>query len=198
MHHVLDDAESPHVAGIDEALVSGRAAVALMHGVPEHAVVAPVVRAVERVHRQQLDEPDAELDEMIESLDRGVEGARGRERADVQFVDDRARELASRPRGVLPLVRTRIEPRAEVVHTAGLAARTGVGAHRGGVVEHESVFVAVGKIDGCGEPAALARLHRRETEAGAVQLHRVSPGRPDLDHADPSTAAPAATSSATG
>ena len=57
---VLDHAEPLLVAGVDEALVGRRAAVLLLHGVPEHAVVAPVVRAVERVDRQQLDEVDAE------------------------------------------------------------------------------------------------------------------------------------------
>ena len=68
--HVLDHRDAARVAGIDEALVCGRTAVRLVHGVPEHPVVAPVPHPVEVVHRQQLDEVDAEVDQVIESLDR--------------------------------------------------------------------------------------------------------------------------------
>ena len=59
---VLHHGEAAGVAGVDEALVGVGAAVALVDRVPEHAVVAPVVVAVERVDREQFDEVDAELD----------------------------------------------------------------------------------------------------------------------------------------
>ena len=75
MDHVLHDAEAGGVAGVDEAAVGVRAAVLLVHGEPADAVVAPVVGAVERVDRHQLDEVDAEVEEVVEPADRGVEVA---------------------------------------------------------------------------------------------------------------------------
>ena len=78
VHDVLDHGETERMAGVDEALVRGRAAVALVDGVPEHAVVPPVPRPVEGVDRQHLHEVDAQFDEMGESPDRRVERALGR------------------------------------------------------------------------------------------------------------------------
>ena len=92
---VLDHAEARRRGSVDEALVGRRAAVGLVDGEPEHAVVAPVVGAVERVDRHQLDEVDAEGRRRWSSLvDRRVEGALGGEGADVQLV-----ERPSRPAG---------------------------------------------------------------------------------------------------
>ncbi len=197
VHDVLDDPEPAPVAGLDEALVRRRSAVSLVHRIPEHSVVAPVVRAVECVHRQQLHEPDAEVDEVIEALDRGIEGAVGSEGADVQLVDDRSGQLATRPVGVVPHVRSRVEPRAQLVHAAWLAPRAGIRTHDRRVIEHEPVRVAVVQVDVGREPAALARGHSGQSDAWAVQLHLLAPGRPHLDHADSSPAV-AGTSRATG
>ena len=71
--------------GVDEALVRLGAAVLLVHDPPEHAVIAPVVGAVERVHRQHLHKVDAELDKMVEARGGSVEGALGSECAEVQL-----------------------------------------------------------------------------------------------------------------
>ena len=76
VHHVLDHPEALRVAGVDEAAVGVGAAVLLVHGEPADAVVAPVVGAVEGVDRQQLDEVDAEVDEVVEPLDRRSRGCR--------------------------------------------------------------------------------------------------------------------------
>ncbi len=95
---VLDHAQPCCMRGIDEALVRRGPAVLLLDGRPEHAVVPPVVGAVERVDRQQLDEVDAELDEVVEATDGSVEGSLRSERAEVQLVEHRSRELASGPR----------------------------------------------------------------------------------------------------
>ena len=93
---VDDHAETAGVAGVDEPFQPVRPAVRLVRGEPADAVVPPVVLAVERVHRQQFDQVDAEIDEVVEALDRGVERAGRRERADVQFVDDGARPAHDR------------------------------------------------------------------------------------------------------
>ena len=86
---VEHDAEPAGVAGVDEPPERHRPAVVLGDRVPEHAVVAPAPRAVEGVDRQDLDEVDAELDEVVQPLLRAGERAALGERADVHLVDHR-------------------------------------------------------------------------------------------------------------
>ena len=127
------------MAGVDEALVRGRAAVRLVHGRPQHAVVAPAVRAVEGVDRHQLDEADADSTQVVEPLDRGVERALGRECADVQLVDRRRRRAAGRAR---PRRSSRTPPgrrSASAVDPVGLPARARVGDRGPGVVDEVAV-----------------------------------------------------------
>ena len=64
MDHVEADPEAVPVGRVDEALQRGRSAVHLVHGVRRHAVVPPVVPAGERREGQQLDDVDAEVDEV--------------------------------------------------------------------------------------------------------------------------------------
>ena len=76
------------MAGVDEALQSGRPAVRVLRRADVDAVVAPVARAGKLRDRHQLDRRDAEVFERVEMLDDGVERAFPRECSDVQFVDD--------------------------------------------------------------------------------------------------------------
>ena len=99
---VLDDAEPGRVAAVDEPLVAVGAAVRLVHGRPQHAVVAPVVGAVDGVDRHHLDEVDADRAQVVQAPERRVEGALRGEGADVELVDHRARQLATGPAVVGP------------------------------------------------------------------------------------------------
>ncbi len=92
------------MAGVDEPDQPVGTAVRLVHRVPEHAVVAPAMCAAECVDRHQLDEVDAEIDQIVQLVDRRVERAVRRERADVQLVDDRALDGPALPVGVGPRV----------------------------------------------------------------------------------------------
>ncbi len=78
---VVDDVEchrqSARVGGVDETLQGIGATVGFVHRVPEHAVVAPSVGAVERVERHEFDELDTEVHEFVETVDRRVECASG-------------------------------------------------------------------------------------------------------------------------
>ena len=95
---VVDDvqhhAHPAQVAGVDEPLERVRAAVVLGDRVPADAVVAPVAGAVDGVDGQHLDQVDAQLGQVVEAPDRGVERARLGERADVQLVEHAARAAA--------------------------------------------------------------------------------------------------------
>ncbi|MEJ7757000.1 MAG: hypothetical protein WKF83_12430 [Nocardioidaceae bacterium] len=63
-----------------------------MHGVQADAVVAPAVPSGNAGDRHQLDDVDAELDEVVEPLDRRRRRCPSRgERADVQLVQHRTR-----------------------------------------------------------------------------------------------------------
>ncbi len=201
MHHVLHDAETPGVAGVDEPLVGVRAAVLLVHGEPGDAVVAPVVGAVEGVDRHHLDEVDAEVDEVVEPLDRGVEGAVGGERADVQLVDHRPGELAPGPGVVVPLVRRRVSSR-QPVHAAGLSPRTRVGARVGVVVEQVAVVDGrVGRRHGLGgrPPAVVAAGHLDGARSPwASRSRRTRSGRGAQTSYGPRIGQSFLTSSATG
>jgi hypothetical protein len=184
---VLDDADAAAVAGVHERLVRLRASVLLVHGVPEHAVVAPVVAAVEAVHGQQFDEVDAEGREVIQAFRGGGEGALSGEGADVQFVDDTAGERPAPPVHVSPAVGIRIEAAAALVHAAGLPAGARVGQHRVGAVDEVAVVDrgSLGRRQQRGEvrvlqvpPAARPPVHGNGAHCCA-QVDPVGPGRPD-------------------
>ncbi len=94
---VEHDAEASGVAGVDEPGQAVRSAVGLVHGPESDAVVAPAVAAGEGRDRHQLDDVDPQLGEVVEVVDRGVEGPLGRERADVQLVDHRTGQRDAAP-----------------------------------------------------------------------------------------------------
>ena len=148
-HRVDQHAEPAGVAGVDEPHQPVGAAVGLVHRVPQHAVVTPAVGAAERVDRHQLDEVDAEVDEVVELVDRRVEGAVGGERADVQFVDHRALDRSGRAS------RRRSTRRGRGPTAASARARRRAGAATEDraapcrvVVEHEAVAGVGRGVDG--------------------------------------------------
>ncbi|CAB4934707.1 unannotated protein [freshwater metagenome] len=175
---VLDHRETALVAGVDEPLVAGRPAVPLVDGVPGDAVVAPVVRAVEPVHRQQLDEADAEGHQVVQPGDGRVEGAGLGERAHVQLVDHAAGQRPPGPGPVHPAVRGGVEAAGRPVHAVGLAASSGVRSGGGGVVEQEAVVGLRRGGHGRPPPPVVVPGHLVD---GAVQLQADPLGqrRPD-------------------
>ena len=177
---VLHHGDTARVAGVDEALVRGGTAVALVDGVPEHPVVAPVVGAVEPVDGQHLDEVDAELDEVVETADRRVERSLGSEGADVQLVDRAAAELPTGPLAIGPGELRRVERAGESVHAVGLAPRAGVGQRRLATVDQEPVVG--GQVDGrVGErPPAVGAGGERMPDPVDLDGHALRQRRPDL------------------
>ena len=180
---VQDDGQAVAVGGVDEALEAVRAAVGLVRRVPVDAVVAPAPLAAERVHRHELDVGDAEFDQVRQALDGGVECAAGGERADVQLVDDRARQGPAGPRA-RPASRSRlvIQPTGPV-YAVRLPARTRIGQHRLVVVEQEAVVGARRHVDVGGPPAVGLGLHqvRGSVDPGPHPLRRRRPD-PQFTH----------------
>src|SRR5581483_83564 len=86
--HVEDHSKVLGVAGIDEALESIGTAIGLERREEEDAVVAPAALSGELVDRHQFHVRDAEIDEVIEVLDRAVKRAFFAEGADVQLIEN--------------------------------------------------------------------------------------------------------------
>ena len=72
--HIEEDGQAARVAGIDQAFQPLRATVGVMGGVKVHAVIAPPPAPRELVDGHQLDVRDAEVDQVIEPRNGGLEG----------------------------------------------------------------------------------------------------------------------------
>ena len=84
---VEHDGQAPLMTGIDEAVQAVGAAVRRLHGVREHAVVAPIAHAGKRGDGHDLDRGDPEIAQIVEAVDGRVERARVGEGADVHLGD---------------------------------------------------------------------------------------------------------------
>ncbi len=136
---VLDHRQAAGVAGVDEALIRRRSSVLGVHREPQHPVVAPVVRTVERVHRHQLDEVDAEFGQVVEPADGGVQRALGGEGADVHLVDHAAGQLPTGPGVIGPREARRVVGPGQPVNAVRLPARPGIRPRLVVIVEQEAV-----------------------------------------------------------
>jgi hypothetical protein len=127
-HVVVDDVEhdgeAEPVGGVDEAGEAIGAAVGMLHGVGEHAVVAPVASAGELGDRHHLDRGDAEFAQSGKVTDRGVEGALGGERADVHLVEHGVGELDTGPGVVVPSEHRLVDHRRRPVDARRAATST--------------------------------------------------------------------------
>ncbi len=100
---------------------------------------------------------------------RRVEGALGREGADVQLVDDRAGQLPAGPAVVGPGVRRRVERARQPVHAVGLPPRARVGSRCRVVVEEVAV---VDSCAGVGHRLGRASTSRRRRAPSATRCGR--------------------------
>ena len=163
---VHDDAETAGVARVDQPLEAVRPAVRLLDGEDGDPVVAPAAVTREGVDRQQLDQVDAQVDEVVEAIDDAVEGALGAERADVQLVDDAAVQRHSSPLRIGPREGAVVDDTTRSVHSAGLPRRARVG-HRVAAIEDEGVVAAGGEAgQGHVPPRARPLAHRVPLAAG--------------------------------
>ncbi len=138
-HRVDQHAQPLCVAGVDEAHQRVGAAVGFVHAVPQHPVVSPTVAAGKGIHRHQLDEVHAEVHQIVQLVDGGVEGPGAGERAQVQLVDYRPFDRPAGPPGVGPRHARRVPQLRAGVHALGLARGARVGQHGGIVVEQVPV-----------------------------------------------------------
>ena len=85
---VEDDSQATRVRGVDEGAHLVRPAVEPGRREPVHPVIAPAEVAREVGNRHQLNGRDAERPQPVETTGRARPGTLGRERADVQLVEN--------------------------------------------------------------------------------------------------------------
>ena len=171
---VVDDVEDHRQPGrvrrVDEAREPERTAVGPVRRGGEHAVVAPAALAGEGRDRHQLDRRDAQLGELGQARRRRVEGALGREGADVELVDD---EIFQRDRDRLgaPLERARSSTRDGPRRPPGCQREQG-SAKRPPPSSAKPVVVARRRRQPRREDAARPRGEGRARDAATVPVWR--------------------------
>ena len=171
---IHDHAESPGVRGVDQPLEPVRPAVGVMRGVQADAVVTPAPAAGELGHRHQLDGVDAQLGQVAQVPDRPVEGARGREGADMALVQDGPGQRQPAPAAVVPAERGVVDDPGRAVHPVRLRAGARVGPGRA-AIQAVRVVAARPRIRRLPRPpAAIGRGHRHRLPVE----HQVNPLRP--------------------
>ena len=149
------------MAGVDQPLQPVGSAVGVVGRPQVDPVVAPSAAAGELDDGKQLDGGDTEGDEVVEVGDGAVERALGRERAHVQLVEDRGRQVDARPSLVRPREGRVVDEPGRALDAEGLVRRPGVGPH-GAAVDREGVVVArseTGHVAGPLPPLAAGEGH---------------------------------------
>src|SRR5258706_955172 len=100
--HVENHREAAPVTGIDEPLHRLRSTVGVLHRERQHTVVAPIAAAGKLRYRHQLDRRDTQLKEIFEIGNQRIKGARRRESADVQLVNNIIFERYASPAFFIP------------------------------------------------------------------------------------------------
>src|SRR5229473_3043922 len=165
------------VRGINESLQSNRAAVTLVHGVGQDAVVAPVAVAGERLDRHQLHAGDAQLRKLRQVGSRGVQRSLFGESADVKLVEYQRFEVDALPAFFPPSKGLRIKDRGSGVHSFGLTQRRGIGSDPA-VLELVRVSRSVGPLGTEEREASLAFRVHWEASTIEQQRKRAMPGCP--------------------
>ncbi len=180
--HVEQHAEAPAVARVHEPLQPVRAAVGLVHRPQVDAVITPAPATREAGHRHQLDHVHAQLAEVVETADGGVERALRGERADVHLVDHRTAQRPAPPALVGPAERGVIVAAAQPVAAVRLPRRAWVGQQRP-AVQPEPVVGAGRRAWHAGFPPAgrPGRAHRQHLlrAAGQARMPDLYLDRPD-------------------
>ena len=182
---IVDDVEEHRdaagVTGIHQAAQAARPAVGGLGGEEVDAVVAPVARAGKLGDRHELERGDAEVRQRREVGDDRLEGAGGREGADVDLIEDQVGEVAAPELLVRPHETARVHDDRRAVDALGLPARGRIGPVPR-AVEPVAIPGALRQPrDGHPEEAGLARREGLGADPLEHEFHRAAAGRPDRE-----------------
>ena len=190
---VVDDVEKQRqpvrVAGIHQLAQPDRSSVRLVRSEQRCAVIAPVAIAGEGRHRHQLDGRDAEVAKVGELRRDAGEGSLGRERSDVQLVEDELGEREAAPPVIGPAKVTAADDARRPVHASWLPAgdRIGAGTDAGQEIDVVAADRGHAGRGACAEEAVLGPSHRQlgadVVGAGSEQTDGqcLGAGRPDRE-----------------
>jgi hypothetical protein len=183
---IEDDRHAAAMTGVDHPPERVRPTVARLHREGMDAVIAPVARAGELGERHQLDGGDAEVPQIVETLDDRVERAFGRESAHVNFVEKIVLERQAPPSRVAP-IEIRVDDGRGAVHAERLEARSGIGAI-GAVIRPEEIQAA--GSDAFGFDVMVTASGRTHPDPALVRLDDMQfdllgPRRPDEEFRPP-------------
>jgi hypothetical protein len=85
--HIQEHGEAANVAGIDQAFEACRAPIGMVGRIETYPIIAPAPGAGEGVDGHQFHMGDPEVDQVIESLNGCIKGARWRKGSDVEFIN---------------------------------------------------------------------------------------------------------------
>src|ERR1700722_10728463 len=159
---VVDDVKKNHqptlVRSLDEIFQVFGAAIDRVGGKGKYAVISPVALAGEIGKRHQFESGDADIDEIVETLDHTGEGSRGAKCADVEFVDDRVLPRSAAPICIAPVEGSGIDDLTWAMHIARLEARGRVGHAMLAVDAKEVVRTGLGLVGDEFEPSIFASV----------------------------------------
>jgi hypothetical protein len=170
--HIENDRKSEAVGLVHKAAQVVGPAVAPRWSKQLHAIVSPVPLSGEVGDRHQLDRRHAELRQVRQLLGRRGEGAGGRERTDVEFVQDQLAKGGAAPAGVGPSEAVRVHHLGRAVNALRLTARGRIGIRPLAV---HAVAVALA--------GANARDHAVEVAVGCL-VQPVGGAAPRRSHQD--------------
>ena len=128
VHHVEQDGQAGPVGRVHQTAQPLGAAVAAVGSVERDPVVAPVAAPGKFRHRHDLERGHAEVEQVGQPGDGGVEGPRRREGTHVELVEDEVGHREPLPSVIGPAKRARVHHPAYPVHTAGQLTAHGIGA----------------------------------------------------------------------
>ena len=178
---IVDDVEeyreAEFMGAVDQRLQLVGRAVALSGGVGQHAVIAPVARAAERVDGHEFDRGHAERCDCREMIRDACEAA---ERADMDFLDDHLLPRTADPVCRAPVIGGVIDDDAPPMDAARLYSRGRIGD--GEVVAQAEPVPRPWPYGRRGaEPAVGAARHGNRIAIRDLQRHDVAIGSPEAE-----------------
>ena len=176
---VEDHGEAERVRAVDEPPQVVRRAVVVGGRVEVHAVVAPVVAAGALGERHHLDRRDPDVGEVGQGARGRLPRALGRERPDVQLVEDVAIARDASPARVGPRERARLDDLRGPERPLGLIARRRIRHQRRRIAEAKAVARPGAHVgdEACVVAAVLVSEHhlaraRRLLDEGHARMRR--------------------------
>src|SRR5581483_10177142 len=141
VNHIQNHRQALLVTGIHQSFQTEGPAVGVVRCIQVHAVITPSAVSGEFSHGHDLDMRDPEIHQMVQALNGRFEGARWRERTNVQLIENRFGKRLRMELGITPIERIMIHNAGRSMNSEGLPARPRV-RHLDAIVQQKCVIRA--------------------------------------------------------